>query len=186
MSEGSSSSGKIGIPSGWSFPAREVGYFRVAIPGICVAVKATTSYAGLSRKYTLKLWKSRPPAPRMMTLRGPAMDWAAPRAVKPFWGFGSGRPMLTLNKVGLGRIRAFYSWRVLDDPFQRLEDPIKHRSGEAARLRVPLAWVVRSEERDRWERPRRSMAKPRDRRWDFVTPWAPCPHGRAHRQSPGD
>src|SRR2546427_4968883 len=64
----------------------------------------------------------------MMTLRGPAMDWAAPRDVKPFWGFGSGRRMLILNKVDLGRIRAFYSWRVLDDPFQRLEDPIKHRS----------------------------------------------------------
>src|SRR2546427_4752746 len=111
----------------------------------------------------------------MMTLRGPAMDWAAPRDVKPFWGFGSGRRMLILNKVDLGRIRAFYSWRVLDDPFQRLEGPNKHRSGEAARLRGLLAWVVRSMQRDRWERPRRSMAKPRHLRLDFVNPLAPCP-----------
>src|SRR5881296_2669221 len=105
----------------------------------------------------------------MMTLRGPAMDWAAPRDVKPFWGFGSGRRMLILNKVDLGRIRAFYSWRVLDDPFQRLEDPIKHRLSEAARLRVPLAWVIRGDERDRYELPRVSVAKARHGRWDVVT-----------------
>src|SRR3989441_5971871 len=67
------------------------------------------------------------------------------RECKAFLGFLRRWSTLTLNKVDLGRIRAFYSWRVLDDPFQRLEDPIKHRSGEAARLRVPLAWVVRSE-----------------------------------------
>src|SRR5512132_2753758 len=39
------------------------------MPGICVAVKATTSKLGSSRKATLKLWKSRPPAPMMITLR---------------------------------------------------------------------------------------------------------------------
>src|SRR2546425_13255452 len=103
MSEGSSSSGKIGIPSGWSFPAREVGYFRVAMPGICVAVKATTSYAGLSRKYTLKLWKSRPAAPRIMTLRGSGMNWGAIGNVKPFLGSCAGGAVLNLNKVDLGR-----------------------------------------------------------------------------------
>src|SRR5512132_2822832 len=37
------------------------------MPGICVAVKATTSVSGSLRKTTLKLWKSRPPAPMMMT-----------------------------------------------------------------------------------------------------------------------
>src|SRR5512135_3385859 len=39
------------------------------MPGICVAVKATTCVSGSWRKATLKLWKSRPPAPMMMTLR---------------------------------------------------------------------------------------------------------------------
>src|SRR5262245_43976084 len=37
--------------------------------GIWVAVNATTSYAGSSRKTTLKSWKSRPAAPRMTTRR---------------------------------------------------------------------------------------------------------------------
>src|SRR6478672_9679551 len=35
--------------------------------GICVAVKATTSWVGSSRKTTLKSWKSRPAAPRTTT-----------------------------------------------------------------------------------------------------------------------
>src|SRR5215469_16110285 len=39
------------------------------MPGICVAVKATTLVFPSSRKTTLKSWKSRPPAPMMMTLR---------------------------------------------------------------------------------------------------------------------
>src|SRR5687768_12604975 len=38
------------------------------MPGICVAVKTTTSIAGSSRNAVLKLWKSRPAAP-MMTMR---------------------------------------------------------------------------------------------------------------------
>src|SRR6478735_5877424 len=38
--------------------------------GICVAVNATTSYAGSSRNATLKSWKSRPAAPRTTTRRG--------------------------------------------------------------------------------------------------------------------
>jgi hypothetical protein len=33
------------------------------MPGICAAVKATTSESGSSRNTVLKLWKSRPPAP---------------------------------------------------------------------------------------------------------------------------
>src|SRR5687768_12226874 len=39
------------------------------MPGICAAVKATTRYDGSPRKTVLKSWKSRPPAPMMMTLR---------------------------------------------------------------------------------------------------------------------
>src|SRR5688500_18114018 len=35
--------------------------------GICAAVNATTRYPGSSRKTMLKLWKSRPAAPMMMT-----------------------------------------------------------------------------------------------------------------------
>src|SRR3954468_10517292 len=35
--------------------------------GICVAVKATTSYSGRSRETRLKLWKSRPAAPAIRT-----------------------------------------------------------------------------------------------------------------------
>src|SRR3989338_10698100 len=38
------------------------------MPGICAAVKATTSQSGRSLKQTLKLWKSRPAAPRINTL----------------------------------------------------------------------------------------------------------------------
>src|SRR3990170_1570918 len=68
MSCGRSSSSKMGIPSGYRVPARDAGYLRPMIPGICVAVNATTSYASSSRKTTLKLWKSRPAAPRMITL----------------------------------------------------------------------------------------------------------------------
>src|ERR687892_917280 len=41
---------------------------RPSMPGICVAVKATTSLAGSSRYRTLKLWKSRPAAPMIRTL----------------------------------------------------------------------------------------------------------------------
>src|SRR4029079_1491805 len=37
------------------------------MPGICVAVKATTSVDGSFRKTTLKSWKSRPAAPMMTT-----------------------------------------------------------------------------------------------------------------------
>src|SRR5581483_9396861 len=36
--------------------------------GICAAVKATTSQRGSSRNTTLKLWKSRPAAPRIRIL----------------------------------------------------------------------------------------------------------------------
>src|SRR5581483_2078610 len=39
------------------------------MPGICVAVKATTTAVGSSRYATLKLWKSRPAAPRMTIRR---------------------------------------------------------------------------------------------------------------------
>src|SRR4030067_3286108 len=35
------------------------------MPGICAAVTATTSYSGRRLKKTLKLWKSRPAAPRI-------------------------------------------------------------------------------------------------------------------------
>ena len=42
---------------------------RPAVPGICVAVKATTTAVGSSRYTTLKLWKSRPAAPRMTIRR---------------------------------------------------------------------------------------------------------------------
>ena len=34
---------EIGMPFGYIFPERSVGYVRPSIPGICVAVKATTS-----------------------------------------------------------------------------------------------------------------------------------------------
>src|SRR3972149_3659651 len=71
MSCGRSSSSKMGIPSGYRVPARDAGYLRPMIPGICVAVNATTSYASSSRKTTLKLWKSRPAAPRRITLARP-------------------------------------------------------------------------------------------------------------------
>src|SRR5688572_25685911 len=43
------------------------------MPGIWVAVKATTTAVGSSRYTTLKLWKSRPAAPRM-TIRRVATD----------------------------------------------------------------------------------------------------------------
>src|SRR5512133_687026 len=69
MSCVSSSSGRIGTPSGYRGPASDGGYVRSSIPGICVAVNATTSVSASSRNATLKLWKSRPPAPMMMTLR---------------------------------------------------------------------------------------------------------------------
>src|SRR5512132_2969107 len=39
------------------------------MPGIWVAVKATTRVSGSSRKTVLKSWKSRPPAPMMTTVR---------------------------------------------------------------------------------------------------------------------
>src|SRR2546425_8744137 len=39
--------------------------------GIWVAVNPTTSKAGLSRKQTLKLWKSLPAAPMITTRRAP-------------------------------------------------------------------------------------------------------------------
>ena len=54
-SSSSSSSGWIGIPSGYSLPARVAGYLRSSMYGIWVAVKATTSYCSLSRKKVLKL-----------------------------------------------------------------------------------------------------------------------------------
>ena len=55
ISRGRSSSGKIGMPSGYSGPAREAGYLRPSIPGICVAVNATTRNDASFRKMTLKL-----------------------------------------------------------------------------------------------------------------------------------
>src|SRR3972149_6313938 len=42
---------------------------RCSMLGIWAAVKPTTSYCGASRKTVLKLWKSRPAAPRMRTRR---------------------------------------------------------------------------------------------------------------------
>ena len=61
------------MPFGYSLPARTAGYLRSLMYGICVAVKATTSYFSLSRKYVLKLWKSRPAAPMIRTFVRSAM-----------------------------------------------------------------------------------------------------------------
>ncbi len=63
----SSASGFTGIPLGYNEPESSGGYVLHSIPGICVAVKATTSKASLFLKQTLKLWKSRPAAPIMIT-----------------------------------------------------------------------------------------------------------------------
>src|SRR3990172_681436 len=49
------------------------------MPGIWVAVNATTSWVGSSRKTTLKSWKSRPAAPRISTrVRRPRSVTAPP------------------------------------------------------------------------------------------------------------
>src|SRR6266545_6135340 len=51
------------------------------MPGIWVAVKATTRVSGSSRKTVLKSWKSRPPAPMITTVRMVAVSfgwWSAP------------------------------------------------------------------------------------------------------------
>src|SRR5512132_4142012 len=48
------------------------------MPGICAAVNATTVAAGSSRYTTLKLWKSRPAAPRITTRSVPATSGRLP------------------------------------------------------------------------------------------------------------
>src|SRR3990170_7621702 len=68
------------MPSGYSSPANDGGYLRPTMPGIWAAVNATTSYSPWSRNTTLKLWKSRPAAPRMITFFRPMST--APR--RPF------------------------------------------------------------------------------------------------------
>ncbi len=72
------------MPSGYSLPASTAGYLRSVMYGICVAVKATTSYSSLSRKNVLKLWKSRPAAPMINTL----VRWGI---APSFLGFGFAR-----------------------------------------------------------------------------------------------
>src|SRR3990170_7171380 len=60
------------------------------MPGICAAVKATTSQPGSSRKATLKLWKSRPAAPMISTrLRLPDDDTRFLRAL----AYDASRPL---------------------------------------------------------------------------------------------
>ena len=49
MSCSSSRSGRIGIPDGYRSPASSGGYLRSAMPGIWVAVNATTSTVGSPR-----------------------------------------------------------------------------------------------------------------------------------------
>jgi hypothetical protein len=49
--------------------------------GICVAVNATTSVSGSSRNTVLKLWKSRPAAPMMITRRFGMADPSFPHDV---------------------------------------------------------------------------------------------------------
>src|SRR3712207_7948532 len=56
--------------------------------GIWVAVKATTSVSGSSRNTVLKLWKSRPAAPMMITRRFGMADPSFPHGVS---GRGCGR-----------------------------------------------------------------------------------------------
>jgi hypothetical protein len=67
ISSGSLFSGYIGIPFGYNLPASSGGYILSSIPGICSAVKAITWKSLLSRKNTLKLWKSLPAAPMIIT-----------------------------------------------------------------------------------------------------------------------
>src|SRR5512144_679238 len=58
------------MPAGYREPASAAGYVRSLMYGIWVAVNATTSVSGSSRKTTVKLWKSRPAAPMISTRRG--------------------------------------------------------------------------------------------------------------------
>src|SRR5207247_3297660 len=80
----SSSSGKMGIPSGYEGPARDAGNLRDSMPGICVAVNAWTRTAGSSLNRTRKLKKSRPAAPMIRTFLRSATRPPNPRGLMAF------------------------------------------------------------------------------------------------------
>src|SRR6267143_2922134 len=135
------------------------------MPGICVAVNATTSYAGSSRKTTLKLWKSRPAAPRMMTRRGPPTEAGSLRVSKAF--LGRLKLNSTLNKVNRITTEFLGPQGLVQDPSSRTKHLVEHRLRQQTGLRVPLARVVRCNQGGRRcaERPTmpKSRFRPRDR-----------------------
>src|SRR5689334_710561 len=115
---------------------------RPAMPGICVAVKATTSVFGSPRKATLKLWKSRPPAPMMIVLRIALLLSAGRFSVD-----SGGSPLPELRRLPLRKLGAVE------------EGPVRIAPG-LGRLLLPLTPLHPDEDRDSEEQEHEALRRP--------------------------